>query len=408
MKLIKKRYVEWIRDPQRGEQIFLVAYILYLGVSVWATTMFPMSGSVRMIGKLLFIPIVGIKILVYDAYQWKQIIVIIFVMICSFLAFFIGHQTIHILWMILILGSRNVSFEKILKSYLVVVGTIILLAFISSLLGVIENLQYVTETRGIRNSFGTVYPTDFAAHVFYWIVTFFYLKGERLKSWHYIGTGIVAVMIYCFCNARLDSGCILFIAILFGIGNILIKSRAKRRLKQVWEQAWRHFGMFIMPALAIFSIMITLMYRKGSRGWDVINKFSNGRIAFGKTGFTNYGVKLFGQKVAMKGFGGNTEQVKDYFFLDCSYVNILLCYGIIILIIVLGLHVYCCYKNRCDLYFLYAIALIALNCIFAHHLLEAAYNPFLLAILTDGIRKPEKRIKFKLFRRYMSIEPGGR
>ncbi len=406
--MIKKRYIEWIREPQRGEQIFLLAYILYLGVSVWATTMFPMMNFVKIIGKLLFVPMVVLKILLYDGYQRKQLIIIIFVTICSFLVLFLGHQTIHILWLILILGTRNVSFEKILKSYLVVTGAIFFLAFAASLLGVIENLQYVTETRGIRNSFGTIYPTDFAAHVFYWIVTYFYLMGERLKSWHYIGTAIVAALIYYFCNARLDSGCILFIAILYGIGNALRKSRTNRRIKHVWEHTWMRFGMLVMPLLAIFSILITVMYRKGSRGWDAINKFSNGRVALGKTGFTDYGVKLFGQNVVMKGFGGNTELVNDYFFLDCSYVNILICYGIVILIIVLGLHVYCCYKNRFDLYFLYAIALIALNCIFAHHLLEAAYNPFLLAILTEGIRKPEKHIKFKPFREYMGLEIGGR
>lgn len=389
MKLIEKRYVDWIQEPRRGEQIFLVAYILYLGVSVWATTMFPMSHTVSVAGKLLFVPIVAVKILLYDGYRWKQLIAIVFVTICSLLVLFIGHQAIHILWLILILGSRNVSLEKILKSYLVVTGAIIFLAFVSSIFGVIENLQYVTETRGIRNSFGIVYPTDFAAHVFYWLVTFFCLKGERLKTWHYIGTIVAAGAIYYYCNARLDSGCILFIAVLYATGNLLRKPRTMRHIRGAWEAGWIRHGMLIMPMLAIFSIVITVMYRKGSRAWDLANNFSNGRIGLGKIGFTEYGVKLFGQKILMNGFGGDTELAKDYFFLDCSYVNILLCYGILMLVIVLGLHVYCCYKNRFDLYFLYAIALIAVNCIFAHHLLEAAYNPFLLAILSNRIRKSD-------------------
>lgn len=387
MKLSKKHYVEYIHGPQRGEQIFLAAYILYLGVSVWATTMFPMPHTLSMIGKLLFVPIVLFKILLYDGYQWKQLIVIIFITICSFLVFFIGHQAIHILWLILILGSRNVSFEKILKSYLVVTGAIIFLAFTSSLLGVIENLQYDFGSRGIRNSFGIVYPTDFAAHVFYWIVTFFYLKGERLHLWHYTVTAAVAWLIYYYCNARLDSGCILFIAMLYGLGNIMKTSKASRHIRRAWEKTWMHLGMLIMPAFAVFSIIVTVMYKQENAFWKAINDFSNGRVSLGKMGFTEYGVKLFGQNIEMVGFGGTTDSISNYFFLDCTYVNILLCYGIIFFVIVLALHVYCCHKNRLDLYFLYAIALISLNCVFAHHLLEVAYNPFVLAILTDSVRK---------------------
>lgn len=400
MKLIEKRYIEWIREPQRGEQIFLVAYILYLGVSVWATTMFPMSGTVRIIGKLLFVPIVVIKILVYDGYQWKQLVAIIFITICSFLVLCIGHQGIHILWLILILGSRNVSFEKILKSYLIVTGAIVFLAIISSFLGVIENLQYVSESRGTRNSFGIVSPTDFAAHIFYLIITFFYLKGEKLKNWHYIVTVVAAVLIYYYCNARLDSGCILFIAILFGIGNVLRNFKAKKRLSRAWEKIWMRFGMLVMPAFAILSIVVTIMYREGNVFWEKVNVFSNGRVRLGKIGFTEYGLQLFGQKLEMIGFGGTTDAVQDYFFLDCSYVNVLLSYGIIFFIIVLFVHMYLCYKNRSDLYFLYAIALIALNCVFAHHLLEVAYNPFLLAIITVKGREPVNKANGGIWKIY--------
>ena len=83
-------------------------------------------------------------------------------------------------WVLFLAGSRDVPIKKILEVYLVITGAGMILAYGASMLGVIENLQYVTYGRGIRNSFGIVYTTDFSAHIFYMMVIGFYLLGERL------------------------------------------------------------------------------------------------------------------------------------------------------------------------------------------------------------------------------------
>lgn len=389
MSLLKKRYEEWLKNPQIGEQIFLIAFILYLGISVWQTTMFPLPDLIRKLFKLSALPLLGIKIVLYDRYQLKQIIMLALAGMCTLFVFYFGGFSFPFVWLILIMGSKNVPFEKILKVYLTITGGIVFLAFVSSILGVIENLQYITEARGIRNSFGIIYTTDFAAHIFYLILVFFYLKRERLRSWHYAGTVIIAGLVYYFCNARLDSSCILFVAVLYGCGNAVAKSK-NRRAKIAWERFWTHAGMFIMPALAAFSIVITILYQQGSTVWSTLDKLSVSRISLGKKGFTEYGVKLFGQQIEMVGGGRTTEWATDYFFLDCSYVNILLRFGMVLFAIVLGMYLYISYKNKHDLYLLYAIALIAVNCVFAHHMLEVEYNPFTLAMLATSVAKIEQ------------------
>lgn len=40
-----------------------------------------------------------------------------------------------------------------------------------------------------------------------------------------------------------------------------------------------------------------------------------------------------------------------------------------------------CFRNKKDIYLLFAIALVAVNCVIAHHIIEAAYNPFAFALL---------------------------
>ncbi len=81
------------------------------------------------------------------------------------------------------------------------------------------------------------------------------------------------------------------------------------------------------------------------------------------------------------GFGGTTESVGAYSFVDCSYMYVLLRYGVVFLAVLLGIAVYCCYRNRHDLYFLYAMTLVSVNCAIAHHILQIEYAPFFLAFL---------------------------
>ena len=153
----------------------------------------------------------------------------------------------------------------------------------------------------------------------------------------------------------------------------------------------------MMPLLAFVSILFTYLYSDGNAVWEKMDGTLLARFKLGKQAFEDYGLKLFGQKIPMNGNGGTLNLVDEYFFLDCSYVNILLTWGAILFLIVMILFIYSCKKNRKDLHFQYAIALIAVNCMIAHHLMDVAYNPFVLAIAagtivwTPGIEK--NRIK---------------
>lgn len=152
-----------------------------------------------------------------------------------------------------------------------------------------------------------------------------------------------------------------------------------------------HLGTYIMPVLVIFSIVLSYFYDSSAAFWKVLDSTLEARLAFGKQGFEDFGVKLFGQKIDMIGNGGTTKYQGEYFFLDCSYVNILLTWGLILFCIVIGIHIYTCNKNKQDEYFLYAIAIIAINCVIAQHLMEIGYNPFPLALLTLPVRFSDKR-----------------
>ena len=74
-----------------------------------------------------------------------------------------------LLMSLLISADRKV----VLRTYIFVGGSVLVSVFFLSLLKVIPNLQY---SRGgvIRNSFGFIYPTDFASHCFYLFIAISY------------------------------------------------------------------------------------------------------------------------------------------------------------------------------------------------------------------------------------------
>jgi len=384
---IKTKWESCYDNKQLGEQLFLLGFIAYLGASVWGTTMFPFSGLASKCLKLIYLSLIGIKVIAFDRYQLKTLLILGLCGAATILVLLSSGYKDPFMWVILVVASKDVSFEKILKVYLVIAGAIVALAFGSSLLGVIENLQYTKRSGAFRNSFGIMYTTDFAAHIFYLFLTFFYLKGEKLRLVHYAGGLIIAALILQFCDARVDTICIVLTTVLFGIGNMFTHSHvAGVRVKKGWERFWKTYGPYSMPVFAAFSVLITAMFNKGNGFWTSLDEFLfHSRLGLGKKGMEEYGFSLFGQYIEMVGNGGTTKHMQDYFFLDCSYVNTLLRFGTVMLFLLIGIYIYCCIKNRQDLYFLYAVALISLNSVIAHHMIEIEYNPFMLAVLTTDI-----------------------
>lgn len=389
IKWLRLRKDRWYSDYRAGETLALVGFALLLSVSVWSTTMFPRSGVIVKVCKLTFLGCMGVKFLLYDKYRIKELLLIALAGACVLGNLYASRYLDPLMWMMLILGSRNVPFKKIIQVYLMIAGGICLLAFAGSMLGIIDNLQYEAGERGIRNSFGIMYPTDFGAHVFFLLLSFFYLWGERLKWYHYMLGALAGFFVYQYCNARVDSGCVIMASLLFGIGNMITNRKNEKEehlLQKIWKKCWGWFGPYIMPLLAIASITATNAYN-----WEQVGESTYStliaRLMLGKKAFVEYGIKLFGQKIEMIGGGLTTDWQGDYFFLDCSYVNILMTWGVLLLIIVLGLFWYACWKNSKDLYLQYAIALIAVNCVIAHRLMDISYDIFVLAAVGMEQRK---------------------
>ena len=109
-----------------------------------------------------------------------------------------------------------------------------------------------------------------------------------------------------------------------------------------------------------------------------LNKALTERLKFGKRTFDDYNVTLLGQYVAMEGNGRKTNFDFRYTFIDCSYLNMLMRFGIIVFIIVLFLIEITMIRNYNNIFILGLIALICLHSAIEHHFFEYYYNFFML------------------------------
>jgi len=413
MVFLKEKYNSWTGNPHNGEILFFIGFIMFLFRSVMFTTMFPVTGTALKACFGISILLMLAKIFFFDIYSFEMLITVLAMFSCGIMVMLSSGYYIPFVWMVVLVAAKNISFRKILQVYLLMNLTIMGMAFLASLLGIIENLAYTTsDLDAMRYSFGCVYTTDFAAHIFFMLLTAFYLYYEHLRWYHYLGTCIIDILVYYFCYAKLDSICILLLVVFFGIYHIirwqsqreqeaytstgvsktlLDKMPVFKRTKGYYR--YKKFCAITapvsMPLLAIVMYYMTISYKADNETLVAINDAITGRLNLGYAGLKNYGISLFGQDVPMVGMGGSTEFPEDYFFVDCSYLFALLRYGILFLCMVFIIYGVICYKNREDTALMLAIILLAISSSIDHHLLEEAYNPFFYALFASNMAKQE-------------------
>lgn len=295
----------------------------------------------------------------------------------------------------LIVGAKNIHFDRILKVFFGVSLVILAAAMICSQAGMIENLVYPSVRGGVRQCFGTIYPTDFAAHIFYMAMAALCMNNRRIHIADIVIVGALGVFVYKACSAFTGT-MTLGLAAIGMIVVMIVQRRLEQKEKLEGTDAplgwWNGILRFLTLAPVFFAALFIGMvhlYRPKSAFWAKLDQILSLRLSVSAEGTANYAYRLFGQHVEEFGNGRSIETREHYFFLDDSYLRMALIYGIVILIVVLLMMIIIANRavryQRCMLYL--AMLLIALHCFMEQHLLEMAFNPFILGMFADMDRE---------------------
>lgn len=356
---------------------FLVYGLIYVHEFLY-TTMFdiqwpPRTGYVLMALSTLY---TVAKLIWYKGYTKREKIFAL--LLC---AAFAGPALLtdytYIYWTgFLIVGAKDIDFSKILRFYLAISITIMLAAFSASQCGIIEDLQYLNP-RGdelfVRHSFGIVYPTDYAAHLFYMVMAAMVLYDKKwniaIKVWLSL---LVALSVYLTSNAQSSTIC------LIGFAGLCVFERIFRSYMPYIEKVFR----WVPIICAVGFLGMAYMYDARKTWMAKLNKFLSFRLELSKKGFEDYSIKFFGQNVAENGLGTSTVGRDNYFYLDDSYIRILLEYGLVVFVVTLAVLVLSSRKAAMENKFVLVIALVAIavQSVMEQHLIDIAYNPMILAL----------------------------
>lgn len=281
---------------------------------------------------------------------------------------------------VLVVGAQGVDFKSIVKIFFIfnTLATIILMLL--SISGVIINFKIYGEYGGQkleRYSFGSTYPTDFAARLFYIELAYSYLRKNKHNFLYLIFWIAVGLFTWFFCRARLNTTLIIFLAVA-----VFINAEFPKFYKCKVSKFVLMYSMILCCVVAIllhalYSVDNSLLYR--------LNNMLSDRLRLGRKGIDDYGFSLFGKFIEMNGNGFTTKEIdwsNGYFFIDSGFLKIALSNGIIYLLFFVAVFTSAAkdaVKNN-NIILSIIILFLALTSIVDHHIVEVGYNPFIFLI----------------------------
>lgn len=278
---------------------------------------------------------------------------------------------------LLIAGANDIDYRKILKVYLIVEIPMTICTMIAGYTGVITNLVYHRGEQ-LRMSFGFVYPTDFAAGIIFMVTAWVVLRQVRC-TWIEIGLMIISVILFeKYCDVR-NSEIVMMILIICVVYLKIRNKLAAKKGKEYTPSLLLKILCLVAPyGLAGFMILVSRFYRPDIEWMAKLNTLFSTRLSLGKEVFDRYDIQIWGQDIPMRGNGGSTEVVADYFFIDSSYVNILMRLGLVAFILVMLIISIIMIKNLNHPYMLMAMAIVCIHSVMEHHMFEVYYDVFLM------------------------------
>jgi len=324
----------------------------------------------------LVVLLLGLRFLYKMRVSYKYLILSILLLLSGVLVYFQTNRLNFLVYSMLLVLLVNVDMKVVLRNYVVVAGILVVGVFLLSLVGMVPNLQY-NRAGVIRNSFGFIYPTDFASHCFYLFLAISYLLKDKFIWTRSLFGVLLSAFIIKYCDARLNALSILLATVIF----IYFYYSNGKKLKI--------FALLPYSAVVFASTVTYLSYKfSWSNPFLVsVNKLITGRLALGRNAFDTFGVHLFGTRnVQFIGSGGKTESVIGYNYVDSSYVQMLFTYGIVPVVLLIIIYVVASRKQYKDGQYLFVaiLSLIAFNCMIEAFWFVPTYNIFMFLLFTTN------------------------
>ncbi len=308
----------------------------------------------------------------------------------SVLVFLFTRSSEFAIFTLFLFAFTPLGIKRGLKIYLLVQGIILLGVPLMAAFNIFPDV--IMDTVRSRHGLGFTWVTT--APVLFLFFTFGLMLDEarRLNYLTLFSLAACSVYLYVLTDTNftfLMTFCVLLVFLLY-------------RMRPTWfaflRSNWFFTALCVLPViLTILALVLTLAYNPSNAVLEKMNGLLSGRLANNKTALDTYGLSLFGKPIVWHGNGPVIDPNQPYLFVDCSYLNILLNYGILELLLILAwcaLLAVRAWKNRNGVMMIVLFFLFIFS-FYEVRLINPLYNPLLLYASRD-LARPVPEIDAKI------------
>ena len=278
--------------------------------------------------------------------------------------------SIFLLSCVLTFSARDIKLKYLLIPFLIFSSLTFIATFLCSKLGLIQNM--ISYQHRWRNSLGFSYVSFPAQLCFYFILVYIvYKKNISYKEILFL----LILNIYIFIKTATSSP--------FYLAMLMIVYIFLKKITNLDLLSNRIFRLFV-PFIFIIAplILLWICYCAPSKLFFRINSLTGNRLILSVNGLQNYGVHLGGQKIQFYTLDQFGHFSSNYNFIDSSYIQLMVIYGIlytILILILLTVTMFSILKMKNEVLII-AMVLIAVHSMFDPQMLVLWYSPFMLLI----------------------------
>ncbi len=281
-----------------------------------------------------------------------------------------------LLYVFLFIGAIGMDARRIIMTSCICKGIMLFVTVGLSQIGVIQDYIFVD---GGRNRHGLGFSWTTTGHILFlhWLLEYIFMRRGKVTIFEYAIMELLNIWFYWMTDASMTFYVITGFIAYFAVARIENQSFAfTRKISRC---------VLVAPALcALIAIMAQYLYDETNPTWKTVDAFTHGRLNLGHNGIVNYGITWLGQAIHWQGFSVR-EMKTEYNYIDCSYLQIAIEYGLIFLILVLVIYTVILYranKNR-DYYLLSAICFLLVFAMTEPRLINLMYTSFPLLVLAE-------------------------
>ncbi len=299
----------------------------------------------------------------------------------------------------LIAGAIGTDAGKLLKTWAVIIGSVIFVTFFAASSGIIENyVFYYVRPMGftIRGSLGVVYPTNCAS----WLLFLFmvvWIAWDKIPDLVMLFVSAIGLLFVFFYT---DSNTSTLCMVMFIVSVLMRRCEGFGKAGSFIGKAADICAIALTPLATVFMVVISFLYGQGKSIAILLNEKLDNRFMMGAKAIEEHGITPFGTYFKMKGFGASSVVSSfNYNYLDSSYLNALIRYGYVMYLVFIILWIYVILRaiksgNR---KMVYVAIVIAMHSVMEHHFIHLIYNPLFLvgfAVMT-GNGSSDQEVKLK-------------